>query len=129
VNGWKPLANRILLCAIFLFFVWAIGRAADAEAHYQPGIHNTRHAINLAFCGRSNSYCGASSEAWQVAGCETGYSYSVWARNGQYLGLFQMGDFARAAYGHGHDPWTQARAAHRYYVASGRDWSPWTCRP
>jgi hypothetical protein len=33
VNGWKPLANRILLCAIFLFFVWAIGYAADAEAH------------------------------------------------------------------------------------------------
>jgi hypothetical protein len=129
VNGWKPLTNRILLCAIFLFFVWAIGRAADAEAHYQPGHHNTRHAINLAFCGKSNSYCGASSEAWQVARCETGGTFSPWANNGQYLGLFQMGSFARSRYGHGRDPWTQARAAHRYYVESGRDWSPWTCKP
>jgi hypothetical protein len=129
VNGWKPLTNRILLCAIFLFFVWAIGRAADAEAHYQPGHHNTRHAINLAFCGKSNSYCGASSEAWQVARCETGGTFSPWANNGQYLGLFQMGSFARSRYGPGRDPWTQARAAHRYYVESGRDWSPWTCKP
>jgi hypothetical protein len=131
VNGWKPLTNRILLCAIFLFFVWAIGRAADAEAHYQPGVHNTRHAVNLAFCGKSNSYCGASSEAWSVARCETGGTMSVWANNGQYLGLFQMGSYARAAYGHSANPWGQARAAHRYYVASGRDWSPWDprCRP
>jgi hypothetical protein len=131
VSGWKPLTNRILFCIIFAFFVWAIGRAADAEAHYNPGVHNTRHAINLAWCGKSNSYCGASSEAWEVARCETGGTFSVWARNGQYLGLFQMGDYARSRYGHGRDPWTQARAAHRYYVASGRDWSPWDprCRP
>jgi hypothetical protein len=114
---------------IFAFWVWAIGYAADAEAHYRPGIHNTRHAINLAFCGRSNSYCGASSEAWNVARCETGGTMSVWASNGQYLGLFQMGSYARGVYGHSTNPWGQARAAHRYYVASGRDWSPWTCRP
>jgi hypothetical protein len=131
VTGWQPLAKRIAFILIFIWFVWAIGRAADAEAHYNPGVHNTRHAINLAWCGKSNTYCGASSEAWAVARCETGGTFSVWANNGQYLGLFQMGDYARARYGHGRDPWTQARAAHRYYVASGRDWSPWDprCRP
>ena len=103
--------------------------AATADAHYKPGKHNTRHAINLAWCGRSNAYCGASSEAWQVAGCETGGTFSTWARNGQYRGLFQMGAHERATYGHGRDPWSQAFAAHRYYVLSGRDWSPWTCKP
>jgi hypothetical protein len=129
VSGYKRPARILIFTLIFAFWVWAIGYAADAEAHYNPGLHNTRHAINLAFCGRSNSYCGASSEAWQVAQCETGGTMSVWANNGQYLGLFQMGSSERATYGHSANPWGQARAAHRYYVASGRDWSPWTCRP
>lgn len=68
--------------------------------------------------------------AWQakaVAWCES--RMSVWASNGQYLGLFQMGEFARERYGHGFSALAQARAAFRYFVASGRDWSPWTCKP
>jgi len=113
--------------ALILFFAWAGGRAYDAQAHYQPGRHNVRHAINQAWCGRANSYCYAGVQAWAVAGCETGYTYSVWATNGQYLGLFQMGVFARARYGHARDPWGQARAAHRYWLAAG--WRPWTCQP
>jgi hypothetical protein len=129
VTGWQPLAKRLAFVLIFAWFVWAIGRAADAEAHYQPGVHNTRHAINLAWCGRSNNYCWQSQQAWSVARCETGGTFSVWANNGQYLGLFQMGSYARSTYGHSHHPWGQARAAHRYYVASGRDWSPWECKP
>ena len=31
--------------------------------------------------------------------------------------------------GHGHTADMQARAAFRYFVYSGRDWSPWSCRP
>lgn len=50
------------------------------------------------------------------------------AQNGQYLGTFQMGAYERATYGHGANVYEQARAAYRYFVASGRDWSPWTCR-
>lgn len=67
------------------------------------------------------------SQAVRVARCESGLS--VWARNGQYLGLFQMGAYARARYGHAWNPWAQARAARRYFVDSGRDWSPWSCKP
>jgi hypothetical protein len=67
------------------------------------------------------------SQAVRVARCESGLR--TWASNGQYLGLFQMGSYARARYGHGSDAWTQARAAYRYFVDAGRDWSPWTCRP
>ncbi len=101
-----------------------------AFAHYQPGLHNTRHAVNLSWCGRSNSYCRAGAEAWRVAACETGYTWSVWASNrGVYLGMFQMGPYARARYGHSFNPWGQARAAHAYYVDSGRSWGPWECKP
>jgi hypothetical protein len=70
------------------------------------------------------------SYGWQavrVASCESGLS--VWARNGQYLGLFQMGSHERAVYGHGWDAWSQSRAAYRYFRDSGYDWSPWACKP
>lgn len=77
-----------------------------------------------AICGVFGAYC---SQALRVAFCESGYN--VWARNGQYLGLFQMGSYARSRYGHGYDPWTQARAAYRYFRDSGYGWGPWTCKP
>jgi hypothetical protein len=67
------------------------------------------------------------SQALAVARCESGLS--PWAHNGQYLGLFQMGSSERALYGHGSTAYAQVLAAHRYFVASGRDWSPWQCKP
>lgn len=69
-------------------------------------------------------------QAVRVSSCETGGTFDIWAGWGkhQYLGLFQMGAYARARYGHGWNPWVQARAARRYFIASGRDWSPWSCR-
>jgi len=66
-------------------------------------------------------------DAISVARCESGLF--VGAQNGQYLGLFQMGSSERSVYGHGSSAWEQARAANRYFVASGRDWSPWSCKP
>jgi hypothetical protein len=78
-------------------------------------------------CQVFGPYC---AQAQRVALCEGGSPVpSVNARNGQYEGIFQMGSFARARYGHGWDAWSQARAAYRYFVASGQDWSPWECRP
>lgn len=75
-------------------------------------------------CKVFGSYC---SQALAVARCESGLY--LWAQNGQYLGTFQMGDYARGRYGHAPHAWGQARAAYRYFVDSGRDWSPWACRP
>jgi hypothetical protein len=69
-------------------------------------------------------YC---REALSVSWCESRHSTS--AENGQYLGLFQMGSYARGLYGHGRTARQQALAAHRYFVVSGRDWSPWSCKP
>lgn len=69
-------------------------------------------------------YCG---QALRVAWCES--RLDTRARNGQYLGLFQMGFSERRRYGHGSDALTQSRAAFKYFVASGKDWSPWSCKP
>ena len=62
-------------------------------------------------------------EAFDVAWCES--RFSPYAQNGQYLGLFQMGEFARLSFGHGWTALAQARAAYRYYRVAG--WSPWEC--
>jgi hypothetical protein len=63
------------------------------------------------------------SNAIRVARCES-HLY-VGAHNGQFLGLWQMGSWARARYGHGPDALTQTRAAHRYFLDAG--WGPWEC--
>lgn len=68
-----------------------------------------------------------AEQALRVAWCES--RWHTGARNGQYLGLFQMGDYARGRYGHSGTALGQAQAAYRYFVASGRDWSPWECKP
>jgi len=75
-------------------------------------------------CGVFGPYC---SQALRVAWCES--RFRTTAANGQYLGLFQMGATARARYGHGPDPWTQAEAAFRYFADSGFSWGPWSCKP
>ena len=69
-------------------------------------------------------YC---SQAVAVATCES--RLTTTAQNGQYLGLFQMGSHERRTFGHGGSARQQARAAYRYFVRSGRDWSPWSCKP
>jgi hypothetical protein len=71
-----------------------------------------------------SSHC---QDALRVAHCESGYLTT--AQNGQYLGLFQMGSNERRLFGHGETALQQAQAAYRYFVRSGRDWSPWSCKP
>jgi hypothetical protein len=87
----------------------------------------TKMSPRAAICAVFGSYC---VQAWQVALCEGGHPVpSVHARNGQYLGMFQMGDYARSRYGHSWTAYGQARSAYAYFVDSGRDWSPWSCKP
>lgn len=70
-------------------------------------------------------------QALGVARCETGGTFSLGSANGQYLGLFQMGSWERWTYADGRytTAWDQARAAYRYFVAGGRDWHQWQCKP
>jgi Lysozyme like domain len=76
-----------------------------------------------AICAVFQDHC---QEAVAVAWCES--HLQTTAQNGQYLGLFQMGSYERRLFGHGPSAHAQAVAAHRYFVRSGRDWSPWSCR-
>ena len=77
----------------------------------------------VAICGTFGPYC---EQAVAVAWCESRLSTD--AQNGQFLGLFQMGSNERRLFGHGQTAHEQAVAAHRYFVFSGHDWSPWSCR-
>lgn len=99
----------------------------EAKAHYNPGTHNVKHAINYYWCGGNNVLCSNGQDAKEVSWCES--KYKTDARNGQYRGIFQMGATERLIYGHGLDPWSQAKAAHAYWSDEG--WQPWDyrCRP
>jgi hypothetical protein len=99
-----------------------------AQAHRgsgQGGSLNSRQQASdprSVICSVFGAHC---SEAIHVARCES--TLNVYARNGDYEGLFQFGSFARAHYGFAWDALTQARAAYRYFLDAG--WSPWQCRP
>jgi hypothetical protein len=127
--------RRLLPIAVLLVLI----AAPPAAAHFRPGNHNAVHAIQQVWCGRANVSCYESRRAVAVAKCEASayYWYTLnrptWAKNGQYLGMFQMGEGERKRWGHGPDPWSQARAAHAYWSygeARGYDgWQPWQCLP
>jgi hypothetical protein len=104
-----------LCVALILVPSTTASRISEQQARAKPII-----------CKVFGSYC---SEALDVSWCES--KWYVWAVNphGDYRGLFQMGRSERAKYGHGPGAWAQSRAAYRYFVDSGRDWSPWSCQP
>lgn len=109
----------------------AVARAHKrARAAHKARIAHRRMISRLerspakAICFVFGDHCG---EALRVARCESGYRTT--AQNGQYLGMFQMGTSERRLFGHGPTPLAQARAAYRYFVRSGSDWSPWSCKP
>jgi hypothetical protein len=77
-----------------------------------------------AICNVFGRFC---RQAVAVAWCES--RLTTTAQNGQYLGLFQMGSYERRLFGHGTSARAQANAAHAYFVRSGHDWSPWSCKP
>lgn len=107
---------------------WAV-RAKDAHKKYTDHttwLHQANTDPKVAICYYFGSYC---DQAYTVAGCESGHTYYVGSKNGQYLGIFQMGDNEREKYGHGITYLEQAKAAYAYFVDSGKDWSPWECKP
>jgi hypothetical protein len=94
------------------------------RAAHRRMVARLEHSPVKAICYVFRSRCG---EALRVAQCESGYRTT--AQNGEYLGMFQMGTSERRLFGHGPSALAQARAAHRYFVRSGSDWSPWSCKP
>ena len=103
----------------YLVHVWK-----SEAVRYTQLMHSFVVDSKAAICYVFGSYC---SQAIAVTWCES--RHSTRAENGQYLGLFQMGSSERGIFGHGSTAIQQSFAAHRYFVASGRDWSPWSCKP
>lgn len=128
----RARANRCLSPPTFR---WTPGHLVPP--HMRAFVIEQRRA-RLVRVRRVSSQCGPEAairrvfgayagQALSVAWCES--RFSIWARNGQYLGLFQMGSSERATYGHSWTALGQSQAAYRYFVASGSDWSPWACKP
>lgn len=119
---------RAIGCAYLRWIRHLWAERADKAYHFVVSLRDPETAIRFVFGSRAR-------EAIAVAACESGdrdghlSPHVVRASNGQYQGMFQMGSSERAIYGHGPSPYEQALAAHRYFVASGSDWSPWQCRP
>ena len=97
--------------------------ALRAKIDIREGRRLAKLPTREAICTVFGSYC---QEAVAVAWCESRLNTA--AENGQYRGLFQMGSHERTLFGHGATAHDQSLAAHRYFVHSGRDWSPWACR-
>lgn len=110
------MARAIVLAVAGLLLVGTA--SASSENHYA---HRNAKIIRIVFGPKYGD------QAVQVAKCESGLTTR--AANGQYLGLFQMGSWARSVYGHGSSAWKQSFSAEAYFIASGRDWSPWSCKP
>ena len=106
-------AVRILACAIL----------ASLVCTAKPHAATEDRPIPLVICDVFGRYC---AQALRVSWCESRWRTD--ARNGQYRGLFQMGSSERRRFGDGPGSYAQARAAYRYFLASGRNWSPWSCR-
>src|SRR5207344_2324905 len=98
-------------------------RRVRAQAEQRRARTLAKAPPRTAICEVFGPYC---QEAIAVAWCLS--KLSTTAENGQYLGLFQMGSNERRLFGHGDTALDQAVAAHQYFVSSGRDWSPWSCR-
>lgn len=116
-----------LIVVLASAFTIAVLTIPDTHAHWKPGTHNRAHAVTWGFCGGSYKPCGLGSQALRVARCEAGPRLSPWARNGRYLGIFQVSDHWRATVpGFAWNPWAQSRHAYRVYRLTG-GWSHWEC--
>lgn len=119
------MLRKLLITVAILVSIALGGAGGTAQAGAGSNSHNYISA-KRAICHYFGTYC---EQAMEVTACESGHTWSVWAKNGQYLGMFQMGSHERAKYGHGNNVWAQAKAAWAYFVDSGKDWSPWQCKP
>lgn len=94
---------------------------AQTMAALRPKVVTSSASVPAIICAVFGPNC---SKAQSVALCES--HFSVYARNGQYLGIFQMGSNERARFGgSSFDAWDQVRAAYAYFSVSG--WTPWAC--
>ena len=131
------MKKLIALSVVVLGVAAGSGHATSTSGAHHDAVWKQKHAIMAVFCGWMSGPdvpCQLGRDA-QVVASEEGGKFHWYrgdcnnAENGQYLGCFQMGSSERAKYGHGPGFWAQAKAALAYFIDSGRDWSPWSCKP
>lgn len=116
--------------------VLMMARAEDAFAAYQPAPKPVVKAAKRLLPPRRGTaqyrawvvcrvFVGQCKQAVNVAWCES--RLNPRARNGSYVGVFQLGEHERKAYGHGRSVWAQSIGALLLHAARG--WQPWSCRP
>lgn len=133
-------ALALLFLVAVLAFTTDTGRAAHPPKAARPvvvsyGAHGEgRGVARIAprptiFQRRANvirSVFGVhGADAIRVARCESGPLLDPRAKNGQYVGTFQLGYAERRRFGHGPGVRQQALAAWRYFRLAG--WRPWAC--
>ena len=100
--------------------------AAPAEADLLPVQIKVWREIRQTFPKRY-------AQARRVARCES--HLLPWARNGQYLGVFQLSSSWRAYFRRygirtgPHHVHGQVVAAHLIFAGSGYRWTRWECKP
>lgn len=111
-----------------------LARKLRAQQRQLRTLQASRRTLQSATLGPAEAirtvFGGYAGQALRVSQCESGLS--VWATNGQYVNLFQMGENERRTYGWhvaGSSAIVAARAAYRYFVASGYSWRAWSCQP
>lgn len=138
VFGQAPIGRLICLLIVGLTII-LLGEFAAAQAAYKPA---PPHVVAAAHQKNPPPRVSVAKRAWVVCKvfgrrhcraalnvfwCES--SLRPWAKNGQYLGIAQMGSGERARWGHDRrNVWVQARAARRYFRFDG-GWGPWSCKP
>lgn len=128
-------ASKIRSCAYTKWVAHRWMRRAHKErvSYVQRLRQHTRQLQSIysdpraAICSVFGRYC---DQALSVAECESGFN--IYAANGQYENIFQMGYEERKTYGwhtKGSPAIVASRAAYRYFVDVGMSWSPWSCQP
>lgn len=121
------MRSRIALAALAAI----LGHAGMAT----PALSSTAES-RRAIVAAAQRYGFSPAGMLRVAGCESsgdrpyGVRLNEWATNGQYLGLFQLGAWARSRYLRGHwaNPWANADAAARLARATGGfKGGQWSC--
>lgn len=124
----------------WLYLTWRTRKLA-CHGERQRADSDVRYAIRLIFQGPGDPRYpyDAAEQAIRVAWCES--NWTTTNVTGQYAGVGQLGTSERSDYGLGpyrsSDTQTaitasvvlQVRSFYRMFVAAGRSWSRWACRP
>jgi hypothetical protein len=118
-------AAATALAALLLLAPQASARPIDRYPRIvsQHEAHRVANQINHFFTSKRHRH-----EARAVSSCESKLNRR--ARNGQYWGLFQLGETERGEYGW--RGWTikaEVRAAHTMFKLNGHSWARWGCDP